>query len=217
MADAGPALKKKKKTKLFDLEIDGVKQTVWVRQLWTYKWQAKSGMPAWDAKQKKTFHAQIEAAIRKTWSGKFVLEATGTSSFAKAMAGKTLTVYFDVDSVTSGAHYTVIANKIPVGTWSGSKVSPSKMVITIDTEDMKPEKKKGSAKGDKQTVASHEFGHAIKAAGWSDEYKAGHVNKADVRSIMNVGSKVRKRHGAHICAELSKMIPNTTFTVKSVK
>lgn len=217
MADASAALKARKKTKLFNLEIDGTKQTVWVRQFWAYKWQVASGLPPWTTKQKNTFHKQIEAAIRKTWSGKFVLEASGTSDFAQAMKGKALTVYFDVDPVTSGAHYTVIANKIPAGKWSGSKVSPSKMTIVIDTEDMKPEKKKGAPAGEKQTVASHEFGHAIKAAGWSDEYKPGHVHKKDTRSIMNVGSRVRKRHAGHICSELSKIIPNTTFSVKSIK
>ncbi|MGC1504777.1 MAG: hypothetical protein WA782_11650 [Sulfitobacter sp.] len=217
MADPDLKLKASKKTKLMNLEIDGAKQKVTVRQLWKYNWTAVSGVPAWTSKQKTTFHKKIEKAIRKSWSGKFILQVTGKSKFAKAMSGKTLTVIFDVDPVSSGAHYTVNAKKIKPGDWSGSSVEPSSQVINIDTEDMNPEQKPDAPKGMKQTVAAHEFGHAIKAANWTDEYWASHKFTKDVKSIMHSGTKLRKRHADHVVSELSKMIPDTTFKVKSIK
>ncbi|MEX0320426.1 MAG: hypothetical protein AB3N21_20930 [Ruegeria sp.] len=222
MGDKAIDLVHKKKTKRMDFRIDGKKGQVWVRQTWNYVYVTKKKASKWTPKEKKDFHVAIEKTIRKAWNGKFVLTVKGKSEFAAHYKGKTLTVHFDVDPVSSGAHWTVTAAKIPKGDFHGSKVNWGKQTIELDTEDMNPAKKKGAPKGVTQDPAAHEFGHAIgnatgSPAGHADEYKKTSAYKHHKKSIMNVGMKVKKRHADYLVIELNKIIPDTTFVVKSVK
>jgi len=212
----------KKKTKRMDFEICGAKATIVVRQYWAYTYTTKSGASAWTSKGKKKFHTEIEKIIHKAWCGKFILEVTGTSDFAKYVKGKKFTVYFDVDPKSSGAHWAVTAVKVPKGQFNGSVVNWSQQKMTLDTEDMN-EVDKGGGPGVKQSGAGHEFGHALGnskhagASGHGDEYKDTSAYKAHKKSIMHSGMTLKKRHADYLVTELNKMIPDTTFAVKSVK
>lgn len=201
------------KTKRMDFELIGSNQRIWVRQYWGYVYKIKGNVKKWTSKEKKDFHVETEKVIRKAWGGKFVLEVSGTSNFAKYFRGKAFTVYFDVDPRKKGKHWTAFAVKIPKGGSNVSKVNWSKQEITLDTEDLQPADK-GAGGGVKMDVAAHEFGHAI---GQPDEYKASSAFNHHKKSIMNLGNEVKKRHAKHLVLELNKMIPDTTFSVKSVK
>lgn len=217
MAEPKPKVPKilyyKRKAKRMDFELMGKKQKIWIRQYWKYVYSTKGAVKKWTPKEKKDFHKATEKIIRAAWSGKFVLEVAGTSEFATYFKGKTFSVHFDVDPRKVGNHWTVFAIKIPKGGSNGSKVNWSKQEITLDTEDLQPADK-GAGDGVEMDVAAHEFGHAI---GQPDEYKATSAFKAHRKSIMNRGNQVKKRHAAHLVKELNKMIPDTTFSVKSVK
>ncbi|WP_217701935.1 peptidoglycan-binding protein [Phaeobacter sp. HF9A] len=214
---SGPAKPAKmdytRKTKRMDFELTGANQKIWVRQYWHYIFKTKGAVKKWTSKEQKDFHKETEKIIRKAWGGKFVLAVSGTSDFAKYFKDKTFTVFFDVDPRKKGKHWTVFALKIPKGGSNTSKVNWSKQEITLDTEDLQPEDK-GAGGGVKMDVAAHEFGHAI---GQPDEYKASNAFHAHKKSIMNLGNQVKKRHAKHLVDELNKMIPDTTFSVKSVK
>jgi putative peptidoglycan binding protein len=217
-----PKLDFKNKTQRMDFEIKGSNKTIWVRQYWAYTYTTKSGASAWTSNGKKNFHKELEKVIRKAWSGKFVLSVSGTSEFAKYFKDQTFDVKFDVDPKSSGAHWAVKAVKVPKGQFNGSVVNWSKREMTLDTEDMN-EIDKGGGPGVKQSGAAHEFGHALGnskhagASGHGDEYKNTSAYKAHKKSIMHSGMKLKKRHADHLVTELNKMIPNTQFSVKSVK
>ncbi|MDP5218776.1 peptidoglycan-binding protein [Ruegeria sp. 2205SS24-7] len=202
----------KLKTKRMDFELTGSKQQIWVRQNWDYVYKTKGKVSKWTSKEKKDFHIETEKIIRKSWGGKFVLDVSGTSDFAKYFAGKKFTVFFDVDPRKKGKHWTVFAMKIPKGGSNVSKVNWGKQEITLDTEDLQPANK-GAGDGVKMDVAAHEFGHAI---GQPDEYKKSNAFHHHKKSIMNLGNQVKKRHAKHLVEQLNKMIPNTSFSVKSV-
>ncbi len=212
----------KKKTKRMDFEVLGSKKTIWVRQYWNYVYSTKNGASDWTSKEKKKFHKAIEKVIRKAWSGKFILEVSGDSDFAKYFEDKTFKVKFDVDPKSAGAHWKVNAVKVPKGCFNGSVVNWSKQEMTLDTEDMN-EVDKGGGPGVKQSGAAHEFGHAVGnskhkgASGHGDEYKKTSAYKAHKKSIMHSGMKVKKRHADYLVSELNKIIPDTRFKVKSVK
>jgi len=213
----GPTPPKKmdysRKTKRMDFELTGANQKIWVRQYWKYVFKTKGKVSKWTSKEQKDFHKETEKIIRKAWGGKFILEVSGTSDFAKFFAGKTFTVMFDVDPRKKGKHWTATVTKIPKGGSSVSSVLWSKQEITLDTEDLQPADK-GAGGGVKMDVAAHEFGHTI---GQPDEYKATNSFHTHKKSIMNRGNEVKKRHAKHLVDELNKMIPDTTFSVKSVK
>jgi peptidoglycan hydrolase-like protein with peptidoglycan-binding domain len=201
------------KTKRMDFELTGANQKIWVRQYWGYVFKTKGTVSKWTSKEKKDFHKETEKIIRKAWGGKFVLDVSGSSDFAKFFAGKPFTVFFDVDPRKKGKHWTANVIKIPKGSSNTSKVNWSKQEITLDTEDLQPADK-GAGGGVKMDVAAHEFGHAI---GQPDEYKDTSSHKHHKKSIMNRGNEVKKRHAKHLVDELNKMIPDTAFSIKSVK
>lgn len=226
MADEKPKKPAKvdfsKKTPRMDFEVKGGRQIIWVRQYWKYNYTTQRGVAAWTPREKKNFHKEIEKCIRKAWNGKFILEVDGTSDFAKFYKKKTFTVKFDIDPKDSGAHWKVTAIKVPKGGFSQSVVRWNKMEIVLDTEDTVEVTKAKSAPGDKQSGAAHEFGHAIGnskhvAGGHGDEYKNSSAYKAHKRSIMHSGMQIKKRHADYLVKELSKVIKDTTFKVKSVR
>ncbi|RUS60912.1 hypothetical protein EGN72_06965 [Pseudorhodobacter sp. E13] len=225
MADPKPKapakLEYSKKTKRMDFEVNGKTQVIWVRQYWEYSYTTKGGATKWTSGEKKKFHQALEKVIRKAWNGKFVLTVTGKSEFATYFKGKTFDVMFDVNPKTSGAHWKVKAIKVPKGDFSVSSVNWNAMEMTLDTEDT-VEVDKGAGGGAKQSGAAHEFGHAIGnttkvKGGHGDEYSSSSAYKAHKKSIMHSGMQVKKRHADYLVSELNKLIPDTTFAVKSVK
>ncbi|MFC6638843.1 peptidoglycan-binding domain-containing protein [Sulfitobacter sediminilitoris] len=188
----GPVAPKKMnytlKTKRMDFELTGATQKIWVRQYWSYVFKTKGKVSKWTSKEKSDFHKETEKIIRKAWGGKFILEVSGTSDFAKYFAGKIFTVLFDVDPRKKGKHWTAKIVKIPKGSSLVSNVVWSKQEINLDTEDLQPADK-GAGGGVKMDVAAHEFGHAI---GQPDEYKSTSSHKHHKKSIMNRGNEVKK-------------------------
>jgi len=166
----------------------------------------------WSRQEKIDFHKATEKIIRKAWGGKFVLEVSGESEFAVYFKGKTFTVFFDVDPRKKGTHWTVFAIKLPLGGSNTSKVNWTKQEITLDSEDLQPSDK-GAGVGVKMDITAHEFGHTNVEP---DEYLATNAYKAQKKSIMNLGNQVKKRHAKHLVEELSKIVPNTKFSVKSI-
>jgi hypothetical protein len=57
-------------------------------------------------------------------------------------------------------------------------------------------------------ISAHEFGHTLKA---DDEYYPGDRRRADLTSIMNIGTEVRQRHYAFIVGQLNHMAPGCVF------
>lgn len=86
--------------------------------------------------------------------------------------------------------------KVPKGTFNTSSVNWGGMEMTLDTEDTVEVKKPKGAKGDKQSGAAHEFGHAIGNStsvegGHGDEYKDTSAYKTHKRPIMHSGMQVK--------------------------
>jgi hypothetical protein len=64
-------------------------------------------------------------------------------------------------------------------------------------------------------AATHEFGHAIGYAnfhGFADEYEPDNEHYEDVKSIMNIGRRLRARHFFLLTRTLGEMVPSCTFT-----
>lgn len=197
-------------------EIFGDKALIFVQQRWTYVYQSAAGCSKWESKEKTKFHNELDKAIWAKWSGAFKVQVSGTSDFAKVFKDTVFKLNFDIKRVSSKAHWTVTATKIKKGDFETSSVNWSKQTIKLDTEDTKLTKKQtedGKDTGSHKPV-NHEFGHAV--GDNPDEYKTASPHRKQIKSLMNVGSQLKKRHADHVMEELSKMIPNTKFTVKSV-
>jgi len=212
----------KKDMPRMSIAVDGKKQLVFVQQKWEYIFNEASGVSKWQPKEKKNFHNKVDKAIWAKWSGRYQLAVGGTSDFAKALKGKIFKVSFDIKYVKSGGHWKVTVTKIPKGGFKTSKVNWGTQTIQLDTEDVKPLEREDKDGGKhKQTPAAHEFGHAVGnskfgGAMHGDEYPEASTYKEEYSSMLNIGSQLKKRHADHLVSELNKMIPNTTFVVKSV-
>lgn len=68
---------------------------------------------------------------------------------------------------------------------------------------------------DRFYAAPHEFGHALGYADYyvkADEYLPDNEHYEDVKSIMNIGRRLRTRHFFLLTDTLGKMVPSRTFT-----
>ncbi|MEM6618815.1 MAG: LysM peptidoglycan-binding domain-containing protein [Pseudomonadota bacterium] len=211
----------KKEMPRMTINVMGKKKLIFVQQRWQYNWLTGGKVSKWTANEKKNYHNNIDKAIWAKWSGKYVLSVSGDSDFARAFATTEFDVSFDIKRVSSGGHWNVNVTKIPKGDWKGSKVNWTTQTITLDSEDHVAVVK-DAATGTKQKGAVHEFGHAIGNTSHiehmhADEYKDASAYKADIKSMMNCGMELRKRHADHLISELNKMIPKTTWKVKAIK
>ncbi|MBB94777.1 MAG: hypothetical protein CML68_09265 [Rhodobacteraceae bacterium] len=205
------------------IDVNGDKALIFVQQKWEYTFVEQAGVSKWTSKEKTDFHTAADKSIWARWSGKFKLTCTGKSDFARAFKDTVFNVSFDIKNVKSGGHWKVTVTKVPKGSKSPtSSVNWGNQTIKLDSEDTKLKDllKTGKDK-DKQSPFAHEFGHAVGnskhgPAAHGDEYKAGAANFADKKSMMNIGTELRKRHADHLIGELNKMIKDTTWTVKSV-
>ncbi len=206
----------KKDMPRMSIEVDGKKALILVQQRWQYVYKVASGGTKWTSKEQTRFHDKADKAIWKKWSGKFLVQVLGSSDFARVFKDTTFKVNFDIEKVTSGGHWTVTVNKLKRGRFERSSVDWDKQTIALDTEDLKLAAKVSEEGRGLQKAITHEFGHAVGGHGNLDEYPPSSPHYSQVKSLMNLGSQLKKRHADHIMAELSKMIPDTKFAVKSV-
>jgi hypothetical protein len=206
------------------IDFDDQSGAVFVQQKWLYHWKLWPGVTAaWGYNEKLQFHSTVDKQIWGAWSNKIKLSITGTAAAAKRLAGRQVTMNFDVKWTTSAPnHWTVTAWKMPAGSKPTSPhrsfVDTVSKLIELNTADLAPRGAGNSAGGatTKFRTAPHEFGHAILSGSSTanpDEYvnTSGHVG--DSSSIMNIGRDVRRRHVAAVVAELNKLIPSLTFAL----
>lgn len=202
-----------------DFYIDPGKSQIFIQQKWKYTWNVQMGCTAWTEQEKKDFHTKVDRLIWSLWAGKFKATVAGTSDFAKNYKTKIFTLNFDVKKVTSGEHWKVEVLKIPKGSSNQSYIIWSTRTISLDTEDNNKRNIIRNGKTYHQYPVAHEFGHTsgnskFASAGMhGDEYKASSPHNADYKSMMNVGSILRKRHMDYAINIINNMIPNTTFNI----
>jgi len=201
------------KTDRMDIYVNAISKTVLIEQKWKYTWKNSPTTTKWTYAQKKAFHDTADGLIWKQWSNHFKLKCEGTSDFVKTYGLLEFTVNFDIKWVLSNEHWNVSVKKIPAGQFERSSVHWTNKVITLDTEDLNQMTRTRGGKAYKQHPFSHEFGHAVH----SDEYRPTSLFKLDLLSRMNVGNELRKRHLDYIIIELNKMIPDTKFSISSLK
>jgi hypothetical protein len=206
------------------IDFDEQTGAVLVQQRWLYQWRLWPGVTAtWGYKEKLQFHSTVDKQIWGAWSNKIKLSITGTAAAAKRLAGRPVTMNFDVKwTPGSPTHWKVTAWKMPKGSKPTSPhrsfVDTITKSIELNTADLAP-RGAGNTAGavnHQFRTAPHEYGHAILSGSLTanpDEYvnTSGHIS--DSSSIMNIGRDLRKRHLAAVIAELNKLIPNLTFSV----
>jgi hypothetical protein len=212
----------KKDLPRMSISIDGKNSSIFVQQKWEYTYANQSGTSTWTKKERSSFHKAVDRVIWNKWSGKYTVTVSGTSDFAIAFKKTVFNVNFDIKLVTSRGHWKVNVTKIPRGTRKTSSVNWNDQTIELDTEDINTVTRQEGGKNYEQVPAAHEFGHAAGnskhgPAGHGDEYPASSPYKDEKKSMMNIGSQLKKRHADHLILMLNKMIPSATFAIKGIK
>lgn len=205
-----------------DIDIDTSRGTVFLQQKWKYNWLLGSGVTAWTATEKKSFHNRADKYIWNSWSNRVTLKVNGGSSFAGRFRTGGLILNLDIRWVTLGEHWKVNVTKLTPGVFQRSNVHWNTRIINLDTNDFNVRTNCIGTPSvcHRQTPVTHEFGHAAGntvVLGRGDEYPASSPHSGDHASIMNIGSQLRQRHFRTIIDELNKMIPGTTFSVQSIR
>jgi hypothetical protein len=206
------------------IDFDGQSAAVFVQQKWNYIWKLWPGVTApWTHREKEHFHSTVDKQIWGTWSNTIRLSVAGSSTIARRLLGRQVTMNFDVKWVLAAPfHWTINAWKMPAGTAPTSPhrsaVIVATKVIELNTADLAPRGagNQAGASTAKFRTAPHEFGHAIVSGGVTanpDEYvnTSGDVN--DTSSIMNIGRELRKRHLTEVVGELNKLVPDLMFSI----
>lgn len=206
------------KTDRMDITIDIGKGYIFIQQRWKYNWKTLSKLSPWTYKDKKNFHHKLDNLLWQQWSKRFILKMEGTSNIAETYKTKRLNVNFDIRWVLHNEHWSVNIRKIEKGKFKTSSVNWTHKIVNLDTEDLSLVIRKRKNKKYKQYPFSHEFGHAIGNTKHikgmhGDEYSTSSVYKSDLKSRMNIGNDLRKRHLDYLISELNKMIPNTKFII----
>ena len=202
------------------IDLDTTAGRIFLQERWLYCWLRAPGQPEWTLEEKRAFHTRADKAIWAAWSNRVAMNVDGTSHFAKCFKGKPIPINLDIRWVTSKGHWTVNVTKVAKGTFRQSNVEWNNHVINLDTEDFSTRTFEHGDKKETQIPVAHEFGHTIgntAVLDRGDEYRDGNVNQNDHGSIMNEGHHLRERHFRTIIEELDKMIPDTTFSVRSIK
>jgi hypothetical protein len=205
-----------------ELDIDTDAGHVFMQQRWNYTWRVAPGQPPWTATEKSDFHKQADKHIWASWSNRTTLSVSGSSSFAKKHKTKGVAINVDIRRVTAKEHWNVEVLKIAPKGFRTSHIIWSTRHIKLDTNDFNA---RVNCVGTprvchKQVPVAHEFGHTAGntvVLGRGDEYKASSPHVKDRSSIMNIGDQLRARHFQTIIDELNKMIPGTSFSVKSIR
>jgi hypothetical protein len=204
------------------IDINTIAGRVFLQERWQYTWLVQAGLRAWTLQEKRNFHNAADRAIWAAWSNRAKLRVTGTSQFAKQFAHSDLQLELDIRWVTARPHWNVNVTKIPAAQFATSSVQWGARIITLDSNDvhLRTFTHGAGTPNTTQMPVAHEFGHAIGNSivihHEGDEYVAGKAHNADIRSIMNVGHGLRRRHFETIIDELNTMIAGTTFSVRAV-
>lgn len=194
------------------IDLDTTQGRVFLQLRWRYVWRVQPPLLPWTVQERRAFHRACDRAIWAAWSNRVTLGVAGRSEFARRFHARGVTINLDVRWVTSDEHWVVTATKIPAGQFARSSVRWAARTITLDSNDATP-RRSG------QVPVAHEFGHAVgntRTMRRGDEYPAHSPHNADARSMMNVGTELRRRHFRTIIEELNQMIPDTTFSVRSL-
>lgn len=193
-----------------DITINTTEGRVFFQERWLYTWTIEPGytLPAWTYEEKYNFHRGIDLAVWDIWSNRIVLGVQGSSDFARRFQAKGVTINLDIRWALTNEHWKVTVFKLPPGEFRQSGTIWQSRNIELDSNDTVPRLQN-------QIPVAHEFGHAIGFL--HDEYEKNSPHKKDEVSIMNHGRDVRDRHLGTILDALNAMIPNTTFSVKSVR
>jgi hypothetical protein len=194
------------------LDIDTSSGRIFMQERWFYVWRVQPPLADWTYRERKAFHDSADRAIWAGWSNRTTLGVAGGSAFARRFRGRGARINLDIKWVTARRHWTVNVTKIPEGQFARSNVRWAARQINLDTNDV-------IARASGQVPVVHEFGHAAgntSTLGRGDEYPAASPHVADATSMMHGGTQLRARHFQTIIDELNQMIPDTTFSVRSV-
>lgn len=203
------------------IDIDTTAGRVFLQERWLYHWVHDPKVNAWTEAEKTAFHNRADTQIWAICSNRVRLEARGTSTLARRFRGRGIPINLDIRRVTAAPHWNVTVTKIPPADFKVSSVIWVTRQINLDSNDFGAVQRcRGAPKRCfNQVPVAHEFGHAAgntATLGRGDEYKAGHSHANDFASIMNIGSRLRDRHFRTIVDEMNKMVPDTTFQVKTI-
>lgn len=174
----------------------------------------------WTLEEKRNFHNRADRNIWAAWSNRARFNVTGTSGFARRFQASGVSINLDIRWVTANEHWNVTVWKIPANQLRISNVRWNSRTIELDTNDFTTRVFNNAAGATtRQIPVAHEFGHAVgntAVLNRGDEYNntSPHVN--DNASILHSGSQLRDRHFITIIDEMNTMIPNCTFSVRSV-
>jgi hypothetical protein len=204
-----------KRTSRFDINIDTRTKNILIIQRWKYNWLS-NGFSDWTYEEKKKMHEAFEKEMTHVWNERAYLKPTGNSVFANIHKLSSFKVSFDIQWVTSFAHWEVDVKKLapnnykyrPHVKWLEQKI----LLYTVDVDNVPKQLKPLIT----QRNIVHEFGHAIGNASGipnmhSDEYNPKSSFYSDSKSLMNLGMELRGRHFDYVIREINTMIPDTQF------
>lgn len=149
------------------------------------------GINKWLEIDKQKFISSWENRVRQIWDG-HVLKVLSNNKPIKLK----LDFQIQIDGIMFD-HWEITVKKVPSGSTFRSFVRPGLKDVTLTENDngvtVRKVRKIG---GFQQITTAHEFGHMI---GLDDEYGplfggAQGSHNTDYNSVMNIGSKVKKRH-----------------------
>ena len=193
----------------------------------------------WTEEDKLAWKNDFTQSVQSTWSGQHQFQCLKTDpELESEVTWKDLQPGVSVSMIHDDAnpHFNLAVQKIPSGGFARSSVSrPTRDDTgnveaagraTLDSEDMRPTRKRTSPSGMTQRGAVHEFGHMI---GLQDEYtsdpaRVGNATRQGTTkgmgsnaSIMSGGEVVQEAHYRSILAGLNEAVaPHAvTFGMKS--
>lgn len=225
-----------KKTLFFDLEIIESTSQILITQRWKLVEASTLSLSVIERFKQKT-----KNIIETLWNYKFWVKVKGESAFAKKHEKTTFEVRFQIEWVSSNAHWQVTLSPQS----STSSVNWVRRIISLDIFDIEPQRKRNAPSSLKQYTVAHEFGHTIgNVRGYrpspffsvwklpyslqridhDDEYPLREDSSMakienqrrerffiDKESIMNVGNEVRARHSDYIILELNTLMYGADF------
>jgi hypothetical protein len=205
------------------IDVDTKAGQIIQQERWQYTWLVSPPFRRWTPAEMQAFHQKVDRVIWAAWSNRAFLSVSGASAFAKRFSGRSVPVFMDVRRVLAKGHWTVFVTKVPEGRNLTSTTNWVTRSIQLDSNDIAARVRcVGPVRGVcmTQMPVAHEFGHAVGnsrfAGGGGDEYPDRSQHTLDLGSMMNRGIELRNRHFDHLLAELTGIIPDTTFALASL-
>lgn len=151
----------------------------------------------WNFIDKDNFEKNFREKIDKKWGASNIKTLSGSAG-RKTIALE-FRFSFNKIGVFTHNHWTLNVVKLRKDEWAQSFVISSLRTGNFDTNDFEYVKKSAKTY---QRGAVHEFGHML---GLNDEYDSG-VFISDLKSIMNSGETIRRRHRAIYMPWLNKSL-----------